>query len=144
MAEIRVIRGACGISYLVVNGVKRYAAKTHEDGPFEYDDAKAERLVGLGVAEYTNITAQEAPHMIIGHLSREQSRERLETMKVEELKKLASDMNIDITRCKKKADVIEAIIAMTLEIEGAENGIDTGGADDTPTLVGAEDLIVDA
>ena len=36
-------------------------------------------------------------------------------------------MNIDITRCKKKADVIEAIIAMTLEIEGAENGIDTGG-----------------
>ena len=44
MAEIRVIRGTCGISYLDVNGVKRYAAKTHEDGPFEYDDAKAEGL----------------------------------------------------------------------------------------------------
>lgn len=141
MAKIRVIRGACGISYLDVYGVKRYATKTHEDGPFEYDDAKAERLVGLGVAEYTNITAQEAPHMIIGHLSREQSRRQLETMTVEELKKLALDMDIDITRCKKKADFIEAIIAAPVEIEDA---IDTGEPDDTPTLVGAEDLIVDA
>ncbi len=135
MAEIRVIRGTCGISYLDENGVRRYTTKTHEDGSFEYDDAKAERLVGLGVAKYVDIAAQEAPHTMMGHLSRKQ----LETMTVEELKKLASD--IDIKRCKKKADFIEAIIAAPVEIEDA---IDTGEPDDTPTLVGAEDLIVDA
>lgn len=135
MAEIRVIRGTCGISYLDENGVRRYTTKTHEDGSFEYDDAKAERLVGLGVAKYVDIAAQEAPHTMMGHLSRKQ----LETMTVEELKKLASD--IGITRCKKKADFIEAIIAAPVEIEDA---IDTGEPDDTPTLVGAEDLIVDA
>lgn len=135
MAEIRVIRGTCGISYLDENGVRRYTTKTHEDGSFEYDDAKAERLVGLGVAKYVDIAAQEAPHTMMGHLSRKQ----LETMTVEELKKLASD--IDIKRCKKKADFIEAIIAEPVEIEDA---IDTGEPDDTPTLVGAEDLIVDA
>lgn len=134
MAEIRVIRGACGISYLDGNGVKRYATKTHEDGPFEYDDAKAKRLVGLGVAEYMDIAAQEAT--MIGHLSRKQ----LETMKVEELKKLASDMDIDITRCKKKADFIETIIAAPV----IEDTNDIGELDDTPYLVGAEDLIVDA
>lgn len=135
MAEIRVIRGTCGISYLDENGVRRYTTKTHEDGSFEYDDAKAERLVGLGVAKYVDIAAQEAPHTMMGHLSRKQ----LETMTVEELKKLASD--IDIKRCKKKADFIEAIIAAPVEIEDA---IDTGEPDDTPTLVGTEDLIVDA
>lgn len=135
MAEIRVIRGTCGISYLDENGVRRYTTKTHEDGSFEYDDAKAERLVGLGVAKYVDIAAQEAPHTMMGHLSRKQ----METMTVEELKKLASD--IDIKRCKKKADFIEAIIAAPVEIEDA---IDTGEPDDTPTLVGAEDLIVDA
>lgn len=135
MAEIRVIRGTCGISYLDENGVRRYTTKTHEDGSFEYDDAKAERLVGLGVAKYVDIAAQEAPHTMMGHLSRKQ----LETMTVEELKKLASD--IDIKRCKKKADFIEAIIAAPVEIEDA---IDAGEPDDTPTLVGAEDLIVDA
>lgn len=135
MAEIRVIRGTCGISYLDGNGIKRYTTKTHEDGPFEYNDAKAKRLVGMGVAEYVDIAVQEAT--MIGHLSREQ----LETMTVEELKKLASDMDIDITRCKKKANFIEAIIAAPVEIEDA---IDTGEPDDTPTWVGAEDLIVDA
>ena len=135
MAEIRVTRGTCGISSLDENGVRRYTTKTHEDGSFEYDDAKAERLVGLGVAKYVDIAAQEAPHTMMGHLSRKQ----LETMTVEELKKLASD--IDIKRCKKKADFIEAIIAAPVEIEDA---IDTGEPDDTPTLVGAEDLIVDA
>jgi len=137
MAEIRVIRGTCGISYLDENGVRRYTTKTHEDGSFEYDDAKAERLVELGVAKYVDIAAQEAPHTMMGHLSRKQ----METMTVEELKKLASDMDIDITRRKKKADFIEAIIAAQVEIEDA---IDTGEPDDTPTLVGAEDLIVDA
>lgn len=140
MAEIRVIRGTCGISYMDGNGVKRYAAKTPEDGPFEYDDRKAERLVGLGVAEYTDIVAQKVQHVIAGNLSRKQ----LETMKIEELKKLASDMNIDITGCKKKTDYVEVIIAMTVEIEDAEDDMDTGEPDDIPALVGAEDLIVDA
>ena len=50
-------------------------------------------------------------------------------------------MDIDITRCKKKANFIEVIIAAPVEIEDA---IDTGEPDDTPALVGAEDLIVDA
>ena len=52
MAKIKVKYGGCGIKYTDAHGNERHALKTPEDGPFECDDAQAERLVGMGVAEY--------------------------------------------------------------------------------------------
>lgn len=59
MATIRVKCGGCGIEYQDANGNKRHALKTPESGPFECDDAQAERLVGLGVAEYVGLQWRE-------------------------------------------------------------------------------------
>lgn len=54
MRLIKVTRGGVGIKYTDAKGNARHALKTAEDKPFECDDAQAERLVGLGVAEYVN------------------------------------------------------------------------------------------
>lgn len=55
MATIRVKCGGCGIKYTDANGKARHALKTPESGAFECDDAQADRLVGLGVAEYVGL-----------------------------------------------------------------------------------------
>ena len=57
MKKIRVTRGGCGIKYTDSNGVERHATKTPESGPFECDDAQADRLVRLGVAAYVSTPA---------------------------------------------------------------------------------------
>lgn len=59
MATIRVKCGGCGIKYTDANGKARHALKTPESGAFECDDAQADRLVGLGVAEYVGLQWRE-------------------------------------------------------------------------------------
>lgn len=143
MAKIKVKLGGCGIKYTDANGNARHALKTPEHGPFECDDAQAARLVGLGVAEYvgTQWREQEAdpepqpdtgdgsqapdaqqgdtgddsqdPENVSGHLDAAQ----LETMTNEQLKNLAGDLGIDVSKCKKKADYIAAIVAVEVEVE---------------------------
>ena len=129
MATIKVKYGGCGIKYIDANGMERHALKTPEHGPFECDDAQAERLVGIGVAEYVGLQwkqesvepapktegqqeepAQE-PEKKMGHLSAED----LETWDYNELKKLAADMGV-VPEGKKKADYIAAIVAVEVEL----------------------------
>lgn len=134
MAKIRVTRGGCGIAYKDANGVARHACKTPESGPFECDDAQAERLVRLGVAKYvtTAAPAQEEPEAdvkepeqpaeadkepekIKGHLDTTD----LETWDYNELKKLAAEMGVE-SKSKKKADLIAAIVAVEIEADAEE------------------------
>lgn len=150
MAKIRVIQGGCGIFYKDENGTARHALKTPEHGAFECDDAQAARLVRLGVAAY--VTEQQAttdlsedpaanskgpeqtpgsgPEKTTGHLDREQ----LESMDYNELKKLAAEMGAEPTG-KKKADLIDAIVAVEVEL-GDE--VDPDNEDDLPDLNAAD------
>lgn len=122
MAKIKIIQGGCGIVYTDEHGNTRHALRTPEHGPFECDDIQAARLVRLRVAEYVtdNQAAPEPPvasetgsepEQITGHLDREQ----LESMDYNELKKLAADMGAT-PKGKKKGDLIDAIVAVEIEL----------------------------
>lgn len=143
MAKIKVKFGGCGVKYTDANGNARHALKTPESGPFECDDAQAARLVDLGVAEYVGVQQVEdpapqpdvqkgdtgEPEKATGHLDAAQ----LETMTNEQLKKLAADMDVDVSGCKKKADYIAAIVAVEVEI-GDEDDPDN----ELPKLIAAD------
>lgn len=89
----------------------------------EVSDAEAARLVSLGVAAMAVATLQEgqtapeagentpegdnAQEGAVGHLDAGQ----LSSMTNAQLKQLAEDMGLDVTKCKKKADFIELITA---------------------------------
>lgn len=146
MKKIRVTLGGCGIAYTDEHGVARHALKTAESGPFECDDEQADRLVRLGVAAYVNAPAQTAPAapandpkepgqqsegqnatMVTGHLDAEQ----LATMTIKQLEELAGELGVDVSGCKKKADYIDAIVAVEVEapVEDDELPPDLGVAD---------------
>ena len=152
MAIIRVTLGGCGISYRDAHGVLRHVLKTPESGPFECDDVQAARHVGAGVAEY--VTQPEPQDMgqdepepqdmgqdepepsgdsgkMIGHLDPAD----LETMTIENLKKLAEDMGVDVSKCKKKADIVAAIAAVEVEVDEADALDDS---DELPDLNAAD------
>lgn len=89
----------------------------------EVDDQEAARLIALGVAEKVVATPQDANGVceagenttdesgaqsgIVGHLDAEQ----FSTMTNAELKKLAEDMGLDTSKCRRKADFIDLITA---------------------------------
>ena len=144
MAKIKIIKGGCGIVYKDAHGTARHALRTPEHGPFECDDAQAARLVRLGVATYV-VTPQQAapepqqapeqkpgsePEATTGHLDREQ----LESMDYNELKKLAAEMGAAPTG-KKKADLIDAIVAA--EVEPGDE-VDPDDEDELPELGAAD------
>lgn len=150
MAKIRVIQGGCGISYKDEHGTARHTLKTPEHGAFECDDAQAARLVRLGVAAY--VTEQQATtepsedpaanskepgqtpgsesEKLTGHLDAAE----LESWEYNELKKLAADMGVT-PNGKKKADLIDAIVAVEVEL-GDE--VDPDNEDDLPDLNAAD------
>lgn len=97
MKKIKVTRGACGISYTDEAGAKRYATKTAEDGAFEYEDEKAARLVARGVAEYVSEESEKTESPDLRELT------------VKELVKMAGDLGVDVSKCRKKAEYIAAI-----------------------------------
>ena len=149
MATIKLNYGGCGVKYTDANGNARHALKTPESGPFECDDARAARLVEQGMAEYVGLQwpkvegpapqtgeqqgdtgePSQETEKATGHLDAAQ----LETMTNEQLKNLAADMGVDVTGCKKKADYIEAIVAVEVEI-GDEDDPDN----DLPDLNAAD------
>lgn len=142
MKKIRVTRGGCGIAYTDAHGVKRHALKMPEDGPFECDDAQADRLVRLGVAAYVTAKTPEAqqepeenedqePAETTGHLDAAE----LESWEYNQLKKLAADMGVT-PKGKKKADLIAAITAVEVT-PGSEAEPDD--EDDNPPELGAAD-----
>ena len=114
------------------------------DPAISVDDDEAKRLVDLGVAAYADAGAvataipvvsdsvaidnspesedgesgDSAPGEIVGHLDPDS----LKDMKMDELKKLATDVGIDVTGIKKKDDLIQAIVSVdvtgpALEVE---------------------------
>ena len=84
------------------------------------DKATADKAVATG---YFELIAEEGLNLSeTGHLDKAQ----LEKMKLEELKKLAADMGIDDTGFKKKDEYVEAIAAVEVTIDDAENGINYG------------------
>ena len=127
MKLIKVTRGTCGIKYTDAKGNTMYDSKTAADGAFELDEAQAERLVSLGVAEYAtgetvakaaeNAEEADEGEKLTGHLDADQ----LGEMDYNELKKLAADMGVT-PKGKKKADLIEAICAA--EVEAGEEDED--------------------
>ena len=145
MKKIRVTRGGCGIAYTDAHGVKRHALKMPEDGPFECDDAQADRLVRLGVAAYVTAKAPEAqqepeetedqdpqePVKTTGHLDVAE----LESWEYNQLKKLAADMGVT-PKGKKKADLIAAITAVEVT---PGNEVEPDDEDDNPPELGAAD-----
>lgn len=144
MKKIRVTSGGCGITYTDENGTKRHALKTPENGPFEIDNAQADRLVRLGVAAYVTAKKPEAqqetepeetedqdpqePTKTTGHLDAAE----LEGWEYNQLKKLAADMGVT-PKGKKKADLIEAITAAEVE-----PGDEVDPDDDLPQLDAAD------
>ena len=142
MKKIKVIYGGCGIAYTDAHGVKRHALKMPEDGPFECDDAQADRLVRLHVAVYVTEKAPEAqqepeeiedqePAKTTGHLDAAE----LESWEYNQLKKLAADMGVT-PKGKKKADLIAAITAVEVT-PGSE--VEPDDEDDNPPELGAAD-----
>lgn len=140
MAVIRVILGGCGVTYTDKRGIKRHVLKTPADKPFEVDDEQAARLVARKVAEYVTEPApeddaQDAPsgdsEKLTGHLDPAD----LETMTNENLKKLAVDMGLDVSGCKKKADYVAIIAAAEVEVDMADA---TDDPDDLPDLAAAD------
>lgn len=124
MKTIRVTRGGCGIVYTDRNGIQRHALKTPADRPFECDDAQAERLVKLGVAEYVNELGwkkEAAPETETGNNGEGDegdeggksddrlTAEALEKWDYNDLKALAADMGVT-PEGKKKGDYINAIL----------------------------------
>lgn len=157
MKKIKVTRGGCGINYTDANGNTRHALKTAESGPFECDDAQADRLVRLGVAAYVGEAKIPAPSMKDYAKTQqegqdkdlEQSEEKdeifqepekatghldaadLETWDYKDLKKLAADMGVK-PNGQKKADYIEAIVAAEVEYDVEDDG------DELPELGAAD------
>lgn len=122
--RIKITRGGCGIKYTDEHGNARHALKTPEDGAFDCEAEQAERLVGLGVAEYVGEepVAQADAQQVSGHLDAA----ALEEMDYNELKKLAADMGV-VPEGKKKADYIAALVAVEVEADGEE---ETDGEED--------------
>ena len=139
MAKIKVTVGGCGIKYDETTGT-RYALKTANDGAFECDDAQASRLVSLGVAKYVGEAPAATPEAEPGTTNEQDKTtvtgrldpDQLATMTNEQLKNLAGDLGIDVTGCKKKADYIDAIVAVEVEAGPAEDG------DELPDLNAAD------
>ena len=140
MRTVKIISGAYGL-----NTGDRVITKDRMSEPFSLDDAEAERLVSLGVAEIiTEGVAtggngkepnppsvnpsndengsngeNEGGNDIDGHLDAEQ----LGEMTIKELKALAEDMGIDTSKMKVKADYIQAIVAVEVSAPADdENG----------------------
>lgn len=140
MLTVKIISGTYGCK---IKG--RIVPKDLTSEPFELENAEAERLVSLGVAEIitegvatggngeeTNPPSvnpaddengsngeNEGENDITGHLDAEQLKE----MTIKELKALAEDMGIDTGKFKVKDDYIQAIVAVEVSAPADdENG----------------------
>ena len=129
MVKIKVICGGCGIVYKDAAGNSRHALKTPESGPFECDDAQAERLVGLGVAEYVGKVGQPAAKQEgtgeqtegTGEPKKHLDAAQLAELTIDKLKALAADMGVNVSKCKKKDEYIAAIVAVEVEIDDVDD-----------------------
>ena len=134
MAFIKVILGGVGVKYTDAYGTTRYVLKTSADKPFECDDRLADSYVRQGVAEYVakeSVEIVPEPGKLVGHLEPAE----LELMDYNDLKKLAADIGVK-PKGNKKADYIEAIAAVEVEID--DDAIIEDGDDELPELTAAD------
>lgn len=103
------IKLAKGRSYYGFGG-KIEATEEHPDVYLD-DQETAEAAVASG---YFKMVGESGEETLTGHLDPKQ----LSTMKVDDLKKLATDLGIDPTGLKKQ-ELIEAIAAAEVETDGA-------------------------
>jgi hypothetical protein len=100
---------------------------------FTEDKATADAAVATGY--FKLIEEQEEQQAKTAHLDKEQ----LESMKLDDLKKLAADMGIETKGLKSKAEFAEAIAAVEVipgpetDEDGEENEVDYG--EGSPTMV---------
>lgn len=125
---IKIIRGVYGHQ---ING--RVVPKDEKSAPFELTPEQEARLVGLGVAEYVEESASpigfdEQPEEIdetVAHFDPEQ----LQELTNAKLKELAEDMGLETGKLKTKAQLIEAITAVDVEL-----GTDEDDGDEPPAF----------
>ncbi len=134
MKTVKIISGTYGAD----NGKGGVTAVSRGE-TCEVDDQEAERLVSIGVASVAVATAQEAriepgasedmcedEGAQIGAVGRLDASQLL-TWTNAQLEKLAEDMGLDTSKCKKKADYIELITSEDVIIPSDD---DTDGEDD--------------
>ena len=120
MKKVKIISGVYGYH---VNG--RVKPVRSGEPPIELDDKEADRLVSIKVAEFVSEETDNARQVfnkdkeedkeedvIKTHLDRVQ----LETMKLDDLKKLASDMGVDVKNLK-KAEIIDLVVQIEVEVD---------------------------
>lgn len=100
---------------------------------FVEDKAIADKAIASGYFELVETKAQIEPTT---PANASFDRNQLEEMKVDDLKRLAEDMGLNISDLKKKADLIEAITAEEIEVPAEYS--DEGEADfgeGSPTMI---------
>ena len=128
---VKIISGTYGHRPLLPNGKRSPYLNPVKAGspPIEVDDAEAERLFALGVAEKADPEENKAPEAkaaekapeaagepITGHLDGVD----LESMSFNDLKALAKDIGIDAGKIKSKAGLIQAITEVEVEAPAEE------------------------
>lgn len=113
MALVKIIKGTYGHW----DG-KTVVAKNADSEPFDLDEKKAQRIIGLGVAQYV----QEKTTTAMKEQSAEEESEiiepdvsELEKLTVMELKKIAGEYGIAYEKTSKKAELIQAIQRVAVE-----------------------------
>ena len=128
---VKIISGTYGHRPLLPNGKRSPYLNPVKAGspPIEVDDAEAERLFALGVAEKADPEENKAPEAkaakkapeaagepITGHLDGVD----LESMSFNDLKAIAKDIGIDAGKIKSKAGLIQAITEVEVEAPAEE------------------------
>lgn len=90
---------------------------------FVEDKATAEAAVATG---YFTLVEDEPEQAAQPEAAAHLDKEQLESMKFDDLKKLAEDMGIDTKGLKKKAELVEAISAVEVIPGEEENEVDYG------------------
>lgn len=93
---------------------------------FVEDKATADAAVATGYFKLVECVSDGEAEAQTAHLDIEQ----LEGMKFDDLKRMATDMGIDIKGLKSKNDIVEAIVAVEVtpgpEVDEEENEVDYG------------------
>lgn len=131
MFHLRLIKG---LSY---SG--EITATKHVPDAYTEDEAIAKKAVASGYFKLVEETDEDGSKAPEGGEKAHLDKEQLESMKMDDLKKLATDMGIDTKALKSKAALAEAIAAVEVE-PGQETDEDGNEADfdeegGSPTMI---------
>lgn len=120
-----------GLSY---NGVVSASQKNPD--VYVLDETLANQAVATGYfklvsGEIERVQLSSAQDVKSGNLDTAQ----LESMKLEDLKRLAEDIGLDPSAYRKKADLIEAISSVEVTPVSEENEVDYGEGTGSPTMI---------